>query len=125
MKIVDKKIRAQMISEYMIVIAIIVSATTAMILFVQRTLQAKLKDTKDTVMEWVRDEAQAGGSTANILASYEPYYLRTETEIERSIHETTTLRESGEGPAGMYRKNLDNETIVHKEAPVAPARDAD
>jgi len=77
--------RAQVIGEYAITIAILISALVAMTVYARRALQARMHDAK----EYMVSEASQGGVT--ILSEYEPYYGDSQSESSTTSDEQTVL----------------------------------
>jgi len=110
--------RAQAITEHAFTIAMIVTVAIAMTIILRRAMQGRIKDAKDTMMEMVRT-----GAPVNIAGEYEPYYLDTVAEVERSGSETIRLLPGG--ATGIFRKSLNSEDRIETTSRQAPARDAD
>lgn len=104
---VDKKRHClgQMMSEYAIVILIIVSAVTAMMTFSKRALQARSYDAQKIVMK----EAGAGlGLDKPLPMEYEPYYYQRHTTTE--TNQVDKLKKTFDDE---YKKELEMNKITN------------
>lgn len=113
-----RKRRAQVIGEYVILIALVVMVMAAMTIFLRRALQARIKDAKDTMMTTVRDS-----HNGTIPDEYEPYYLIQNSEVTRAAADRSYLKQGG--ISGVYQKILNETTTAQSESTYLPARDAD
>ncbi len=81
-KLVKNK-KAQNTAEYAILISLVVAGIIAMQTYAQRALQSRVRDAG----VYLKNETSDLGSSIQ----YEPYYLSTNYEINRSDSETTSL----------------------------------
>ncbi len=85
--------KAQSTAEYVIVLGLIIAAVVAMQTYIKRGFQARIKDAVD-----FNDQGGAvAGSVAqlNTTQQYEPYYLRSQFNRDRTSNETENLEASG------------------------------
>ena len=104
-------------SQYVIVIFLAIGAVIAMTTFVQRALQARIRDTKIYMINNVKNL-----SGVNIAYEYEPYYINTSTVVDRNRNEEIQLL--GGGATGIFRKNINGLTNVSTNSIQAPPKDA-
>ena len=78
-----KNKKAQNTAEYALLIALVVAGVIAMQTYAQRALQARMRDASLKMAEKTSDIG-----TTN---QYEPYYLRTQYNIDRDTTETSFL----------------------------------
>ena len=79
-----KNKKAQNTAEYAILISLVVAGIIAMQTYAQRALQARVRDAGQYL---ATETADLGGTTNQ----YEPYYLSTDYNIDRTDKETTSL----------------------------------
>ena len=91
------KRRGQVISEYAVVLGLVVSALVASQLYIQRALQGRYRDATDSAIGQV---IAAGGSAGN--AQYEPYYQDTNYTTVNTSTESVTYT-NGARTAGKDR----------------------
>ena len=105
--------KAQIFSEYAILIAIVAASLIAMSLMVKRAVQGRLKDAKDRMMTEVDSVYRSyHGVTEqtpeNVGSDYEPYYANTESEVTRYSKDRTQLLLGA--TTGIARMNFDETT---------------
>lgn len=83
--------KAQSTAEYVIVLGLIVAAVIAMQTYVKRGLQGRIKDAVD----YVGQEEQAAGTPNFSGAQYEPYYLSSGFENQRTGDDSEQMLEGG------------------------------
>ncbi len=105
-------------TEYLVVFFLVVGAIVAGSVFVQRTLQARIHDARDYMIE----EA-AKAHEVPIKTEYEPYYGNVASVVARQGDDTTALIGSS-GGVGIYRKRVDQEIISNSVSQQAPPREA-
>lgn len=84
-KIFLKNKKAQNTAEYALLIALVIAAAIAMQLYVQRGMQAKMRD---GILYMVSQTCSQGFGNA---VQYEPYYLQSNYNIDRTSAETVRL----------------------------------
>jgi hypothetical protein len=111
--------KAQIIGEYAITIAVVVSVLTAMTIYVRRTLQARVYDTEQTMVNVV-DMMSRGisGGSISIKEEYEPYYGDSHSDVNQDIDENTELLPGG--TTGIFRKTVNAETTSHTTSTQLP-----
>ena len=93
----------QSTAEYAILIAIVVAAMVGMQTYVKRGLQAKYKDASDTLTQPV---GQGTGLDLPQLSQYEPYYARSNFQVNQSQNQTETTVQGG----GVQRTGVTDTT---------------
>lgn len=123
-----KNHKAQIINEYTITIALAVTVVMAVTAIVKRTIQARIKDTKDYMITKANDayvqtrntEAQ---TPAAIGAEYEPYYTETKSIVTRDL--TEQLNAYKHPTQGFtFEKFYKNKTKVVTNSVQLPPKDA-
>lgn len=84
-----KNKKAQNTAEYALLIALVVAGVIAMQTYAQRALQARVRDAGI----YMAGQTSTLGKTNQ----YEPYYMKTNYEIDRSSNESTFLTNSTSG----------------------------
>jgi hypothetical protein len=105
-------------SEYLIVFFLAVGTIVSMSVYIQRTLQSRIHDARDYMIE----EA-AKAHEAPIRTEYEPYYGYVDSIISRQQQDSSALV----GPAGgtgIFRKGVDQAVIANSMSQQAPPKDA-
>ncbi len=105
--------------EYVVVIFIAIGAIITMSIFVQRTLQARIRGARHYM---IKEAAVAHGNF--IRYEYEPYYGNVQSEVSRSQDDDTRLLESPEQPSGIFRKFINQQVMANTISVQAPPRDA-
>ena len=85
-KLIKNK-KAQNTAEYAILISLVVAAVIAMQTYAQRTLQARIRDASQYMVNQTSNSSIGLGSTGQ----YEPYYLSTAYNVIRNEDETQVL----------------------------------
>ncbi len=75
--------KGQTTAEYALLIALVVAAIIAMQTYAQRTLQGRIRDASQYL---VNGTSELGNTT-----HYEPYYLQTDYGIRRNVTDNTRL----------------------------------
>lgn len=81
--------KAQQTAEYALLISLVVAAVIAMQTYAQRTIQARIRDASQYLT------AQTSG--LGLTNQYEPYYLQSDYDIDRSDVKTERLDDSQVG----------------------------
>ncbi len=110
--------RAQIFSEYAITIAMVASVFIAMTVFLKRTLQGRVKDARNTMIDMVRTE-----SNVTIPYEYEPYYLQQNADMTRTVNDAKSL--SAGVTTGVFRAIYNESTAAQTQSTQRPAKDAD
>jgi len=102
------------ITEYVVIFFLAIGALVAMSVYIQRTLQARIHDSRDYM---ISEAARA--HEGPIHYEYEPYYGYVATNVQRNQDDTTRLL--GSGATGIFRKTLNqavnSSTISQQAAP--------
>ncbi len=115
-----KNQRAQAtLTEYAVVIFIVVAMLTAMGTYVKRALQGRINDARDTAFQTIKDRT-AGKYNGVVYKGYEPYYLNTVSLVNSGESSTSRLFQGG---AGAKEYNSESRVITNSET--APPREAD
>lgn len=76
-----------MVTEYLTMIIIAVGAAAAMVVFLQRGFQGRVRDGVNNISE----EARAAAPGINILRQYEPYYTLSNTKADAGSEGTEKI----------------------------------
>lgn len=106
-------------SQYVIIFFLAIGALVAMTTFVQRALQARIRDTRKYMMDNIKTY---GNVQTNMHYEYEPYYANVSTMTGRSRDEQTDLVAGG--ATGIFRKNFNSQVIGITNSQQAPPKDA-
>lgn len=118
--------KAQSLTEYSLILIVVLGAIMAMSMFSRRALMGKMADTKRYMMDTVRAaqrdvQGQAGlvlvGGT-DLPDEYEPYYMQTEVRVEVDSQDVVTL--GGGGSTGAFRRQEDSLIIRNIESEELP-----
>lgn len=118
-KLLCRKHGQASIAQYIIVFFLAIGAIVAMTTFVQRILQARIRDAKIYMIDNVKTYGNVQGSMAY---EYEPYYANIATTLDRNKNEE--LRLLGGGAAGIHRKNISTQTMSDTASEQAPPQNA-
>ncbi|MDP2940617.1 MAG: hypothetical protein Q8O13_11210 [Candidatus Omnitrophota bacterium] len=120
MVIKDKK--AQQISEYAIVLALIVSAAAGMQFYVQRGLQARYKGATEKLIREARVATMRDPVPIHVSMQYEPYYTKSEYEITQSSHKQENLSTHAEIRTGLLSRSISESTLRKGSQETLPAK---
>jgi|CXWL01.1.fsa_nt_gi hypothetical protein len=118
-KILNQKNGQSSMSQYVLVFFMAIGSIVAMTTFIQRTLQARIRDTRNYMLDNVKTY---GNVTTNMHYEYEPYYSNTSTIVGRSKNEQIDLVAGG--ATGIFRKNVNSSVSGLTNSVQAPPRDA-
>lgn len=118
-----KKPKAQVSSEYALILAVVMGVAVSMTIFVKRAVQARVKVANDKVYAVTRTVHLLSGGVGNVLYEYEPYYQVTNREIARN--ETSEIRLSSGGSMGRFNKVVNAAYDIDGISEQLPPRDAD
>ncbi|MDO8675285.1 MAG: hypothetical protein Q7K71_04110 [Candidatus Omnitrophota bacterium] len=99
--------------EYVVTFFLVVATAVAMTVYIQRSIQAKIKDSRDYMVNVAANEcgpdcrAAAGISGSGIPREYEPYYGKVDSRTSRNSDVRTGLA----GGADRQFRKITNETI--------------
>lgn len=108
-------------SEYTVTIFVVILAVVGMTVYFKRAIQGKIFDAQIYMVNEVRDRT-AGQYTGNLYYAYEPYYVQTNSIVDRNASDTVLL--SG-GPTEKYQKIFDQTTIIQTNSETLPPREFD
>lgn len=111
----------QVISEYAITIILIITTVAAMSLFLQRGLQAKLRDANMHMVNIIKTQVP----NTKVFYQYEPYYVESRADIQGFSNQTLGLTKSGGGTSGRFSKEIDNQFLVGSFGFQAPPGNAE
>ena len=103
--------------EYVVVIFIVIGAIITMSIFVQRTLQGRIRGARHYM---IREAAIAHGNF--IRYEYEPYYGNVQSTVTRSQDDDTRLLDGG--ATGIFRKFTNQQVTADTVSVQAPPKDA-
>lgn len=115
-KILRHKNGQASMSQYVFVLTMSIGAIVALTVHVQRTLQARVRDTTHYMINNVQNI-----TGVPIAIQYEPYYANVSTIVGRSRNEETRLL--GGGATGIFRKTVDGYILVNTNSEQAPPKD--
>lgn len=121
-KILDNKKAQASMGEYAITIAIVMAVIMGMSVFIRRTMQARIWDARNAMVDTVVNRT-AGYGVQNIYFAYEPYYESSSSETTLRSDEQTSLTAGGH--TGVFTRELDQEISTSSQSVTAPSRDAD
>ena len=113
--------------EYVVTFFVVVAAGVAMTTYIQRSLQAKMKDGRDYMIALAGNEcddacrAAAKINGSGIPGEYEPYYGRVDSHITRNSNANAAL--TGGENRWFYRNTGEN-TVIDSASEQLPPKDA-
>lgn len=118
-KLLNRKNGQSSLAQYVMVFFMAIGTIVAMTTFVQRALQARIRDTRIYMMNNIKNYANISN---NFTYEYEPYYANVSTVVQRN--RTEQIRLIGGGATGIFRKNLNAFTSGDTNSVQAPPKDA-
>ena len=111
--------RAQaVLGEYLLIFFIVAGMMTAMAIYFRRAIQARIYETRNDVFITV-NRFGSGYYVGNLALEYEPYYTNTLTSLSQfSFSETHIL--PVQNTSGIFRKNIDDTSVVRTTSQTAP-----
>ncbi len=103
-------------SQYVVLFFLAIGSLIAMTTFVQRALQARIRDTKIYMVDNVQTL-----TGINVSYEYEPYYANVSTIVDRKRSEELQLL--GGGATGIFRKTINGQVISNTTSEQAPPKD--
>jgi|GEM_PF-652176 len=107
--------------EYVVTFFLVIAAAVAMTVYIQRSLQAKIKDSRDYMVSVAANEcgpdcrAAAGISGGSIPREYEAYYGKVDSQTSRNSESRSSLAGGTHlvnGTARLYdARRMTNETV--------------
>jgi len=117
--------RAQSTAEYVIVLGLIVAAVMAMQTYIKRGFQGRIKsavDYKEGNLQNTVNQGQSQGVLNFNTTQYEPYYLTSSFDSERSSNETEDWAADNQGAAS---RTLDETSTRKGNQTIANATGSD
>lgn len=111
------------ISEYAFIFVIALAMILAMTVYVRRTLQSRLRDANQYMAREVRDKA-GEGLVGSIMLEYEPYYLKSDSEIAQSSNTEKVLGSAFGTTSGRFNKTINEYLAVNTVTETKPPKDA-
>ncbi len=102
--------------EYVVIFFIVIATVVAMTVYIQRSIQAKVKDSRDYMVSVAANEcgpdcrAAAGISGSGIPREYEPYYGKVDSQTSRNSSVSANLIGGGDRADRQFYKNTE-ETV--------------
>lgn len=103
-------------SQYVVLFFLAIGSLIAMTTFVQRALQARIRDTKIYMVDNVQTL-----TGINVSYEYEPYYANVSTVVDRNRNEQIQLLQGG--ATGIFRKTVNGQVIATTTSEQAPPKD--
>jgi len=95
----------QVIQEWVFLLVVVITAVSAMTIYVKRALQARMYDANNYMVQ----EASSGAPDINLDSSqYEPYYTVTSSRRTETVNNSITL--SAGGTSGIFHKIINERT---------------
>ena len=117
-----KNKKAQVVAgEYVVTFFLGVAILTAMTVYFQRALQGRMYDARESMFNVVEQRTE-GYFDGNMQKEYEPYYTETDSRIESNTYSKVNLLPGGE--TGIFRKEVDDTTVIRSVSETAPPKDA-
>lgn len=116
LKILKKNYGQVTMSQYVILFFLAIGSLVAMTTFVQRVLQARIRDSKIYMIDNVQTL-----TGVNVTYEYEPYYANVSTIMDKNRDEQTQLL--GGGATGIFRKIINADTRSTTNSEQAPPKD--
>ena len=117
-KLKKNQAQAQM-TEYAVIIFVVIGMMTAMGTYVKRALQGRIHDARNYAVNSIKTTTN-GIYNGIVYYEYEPYYINSTTEVQ-SRDSTTSRLFLG----GANSKEFNSESIVMTNSETAPPKDAD
>ncbi|HOW35289.1 MAG TPA: hypothetical protein PL155_02585 [Candidatus Omnitrophota bacterium] len=123
-----KNRKAQIINEYTVTVALAVTVIMAVTAIVKRSIQARIKDTKDYMITkandaYVQTRNATAQTPARIPKEYEPYYTQSASDVTRdSTRQLNVYKHPWEG--FTYEQVYKDRTAVVTNSIQLPPKDA-
>lgn len=115
-----KKNRAQAtLTEYMVMIFIVVGVMTSMSAFIKRALQGRIYDARNFSVNLIKEQTE-GKYDGPIYYAYEPYYANSTSFIDSKEATTSKLLRGGNSI-----REFDSDIITTTQSETAPPKMAD
>lgn len=102
------------LSEYTMVIFIVIAAVVAITVYVQRSLEARIHDARNFMVDSVVNNSVCDANcllaTGNIMHEYEPYYTQMAASSSQNQEQELTAAQGNAQVIGAIYGQSDNET---------------
>ena len=122
-----RKLKAQSVGEYAIMISIVILAIVGMTYFIQRGFSARINDARGYMLTTLDAEiknvhiSRGGNAYYGILAEYEPYYINKFSRMEPVSASITLIN----GVEGKLVEDAWTTTLMNSISTENPAQDDD
>ena len=113
---------AQIITEYAVILIVVIAVFASMTALVKGAVQARIKDTRDYVIEEVKKAHRDVNGVGGVAYEYEPYYTRESANVTRNARQRRELKPIDD--PGVYRLTENFTINVQRESEQLPARAA-
>ncbi len=116
------------LSEYVVTFFVVIATVVAMTVYIQRSIQAKVVDSRDYMVGAAASEcgpdcmAAARISGSGIPGEYEPYYGKVDSRTTRNSDVRTGL--TGGADRQFYKKAVENVETTSNSEQLAPGKAA-
>ena len=128
-KFINKKKAQVAMGEYLVTFFLITTVIFGMAIYFKRTVQARIHDSRDFMINYVRTETSALGTdgqpyySGELNIAYEPYYTNVVADSSQRTSSIQTLEQGG--TTGIYKKNIADSAQGSVLSITAPPKDAD
>ncbi len=114
------------ISEYILVFILVVAVVAAMAVYIQRSLQGRLRDGRHYAMTKFREECVRTNcvGTGEVGEQYEPYYLQSKANIATDSLKHKGLMTSKLGSSGIFVARTSSNNQSNAQATQLPPMNA-
>lgn len=113
--------------EYVLLLFIVIAFATAITVYAQRGLQARIVDARNYAVNQARSECGPNCMKATgdyIGREYEPYYGHIESRTDRATEDLSSIEGGVSKKEGIYRKMTDIATSTNTVSWQKPPKDA-
>ena len=128
-KFINKKTAQVVMGEYLVTFFLVTAVISGMAIYFKRTIQGRIHDSRDFMVNYVRSETSALGTDGNpyysgeLNIAYEPYYSNVVSAASQKTSSTERLLSGGS--SGIYQKNIADNAQGNASSITAPPKDAD
>ncbi|MBF0479877.1 MAG: hypothetical protein HQL26_10380 [Candidatus Omnitrophica bacterium] len=120
---IKKNLNGQILaSEYVVVFSVVVGMIVAMTVFVKRSFQARLIDSRDYMIRTVKTQTRGVNLAGNIQAEYEPYYIKQVRLSGSSQNEQSQILPGSQN--GVFIKSFSQQYSESKNVIYLPPAEA-
>lgn len=115
------------LSEYVVIFFLVVTAAVAMAVYVQRALQARVFDARNYAINQVSQECDENclAATGGVIArEYEPYYGNIESNTDRRQQDASAIEGGLDKNEGLFHKSIDVMSNTVTTSRQKPPKDA-